>query len=74
MKDDRIAASVVGPDPVPHEIEWKTPDSDPHHSNKLAPDPDPHKFADDKPKGMENDPIRAPPRFCAFIWKLESGS
>jgi hypothetical protein len=56
MKDDWIAASVVGPDPDPHQIERLTPDWDPHHSDKLDPDPDPHQFAD-KPKCMENEPI-----------------
>jgi hypothetical protein len=57
MKDDWIAASVVGPDPDPHQIERLTPDWDPHHSDELDPDPDPHQFADDKPKCMEIEPI-----------------
>jgi hypothetical protein len=42
-------SSVVVQDP--HQIERLDPDQ----SNKL--DPDPHKFADDKPKCMEYEPI-----------------
>jgi hypothetical protein len=30
-----------------------------HQSDMLDPDPDPHKFADDKPKCMEYEPISA---------------
>jgi hypothetical protein len=41
-------------------------DPDPDQSDKL--DPDPRQFTDDKPKCMENEPIRALfSRFCAFI-------
>ncbi len=32
-------------------------DPDSHQSDKLDPDLDPHKFADDKPKCMEEEPI-----------------
>jgi hypothetical protein len=35
------------------------PDPHLHQSEKLDPEPDPHKFADDKPKCMEYEPILA---------------
>jgi hypothetical protein len=49
--------SVGDPDPHPHQIKIRDPH--PHQSNKLdlEPDPDPHRFADDKPKCMEFEPI-----------------
>ncbi len=61
---DWLSTSVVDPHP------------DQHQSDKLdeEPDPDGHQFADDKPKCMDYEPIRAIFRVWAFIWKLESGS
>ncbi len=51
----------------PHQIETQDPDPHPYQRKKLDPDlhphqsklvPDPHQFADDKPKCMENEPVR----------------
>ncbi len=46
-------------DPYPHQTERQDPDPDPHQSDKLDPDtdPHPHKFADEKPKCIEYEPI-----------------
>jgi hypothetical protein len=46
----------------PHHFGNLDPHPDPHQSDKLDPEPIrilPHQFADDKPKGMEYEAIRA---------------
>jgi hypothetical protein len=48
----------LDPHPDTHQTN-KNQDPDPRRSNKLGlePDPGPRQFADDKPKGMEYEPI-----------------
>ncbi len=57
-------ARAVDPDPdhfgnPDPDSQQKNQDPDTHQSGKLDPDPDPHQFADDIPKCMAYEPIRA---------------